>query len=143
MRERDIRLLVLIVVVAGLAIWVSLPQNPGIHIRLGSTAIDRNIEIHQGLDLQGGTRVLLEADVPEDQDVDADSMEAAKTIVENRVNGLGVTEPIVQGVGTRRISVELPGIEDPEAAIASLQETGLMEWVDAGTEFLPPGTKIT
>ena len=88
-------------------------------------------------------QVLLEADVPEDQAVDAESMAAARKIVESRVNGLGVTEPVVQGIGNRRILVELPGIEDPEQAIANLRETGLMEWVDTGAQFLPPGTVVT
>jgi len=142
MQQRDIRLLALIVVIAALAIWVAMPSNPGIHFRLGEKRIDREIKVHQGLDLQGGMQVLLEADLPADQDIDAESMEAARTIVENRVNGLGVTEPIVQSVGTRRVLVQLPGIDDPEAAIAILRETGLMEWVDTGAEYLEPGTKI-
>lgn len=143
MQQRDIRLLILIVVVAAVAIWVSLPSNPGIHLQLGDKSITRDIRVHQGLDLQGGMQVLLEADVPEDQAVDAESMAAARKIVESRVNGLGVTEPVVQGIGNRRILVELPGIEDPEQATANLRETGLMEWVDTGAQFLPPGTVVT
>ncbi len=142
MQQRDIRLLILIGVITGLAVWVAMPSNPGIHFRLGETRIDRDIRIYQGLDLQGGMQVLLEADVPADQDVEGESMEAARTIVENRVNALGVTEPIVQGVGSRRILVQLPGISDPEAAIATLRQTGLMEWVDTGIEYLEPGTTI-
>jgi len=142
MRSRDIRLLVLIAVVAGLAIWISLPTNPGLHISLGGKRIDREIKIYQGLDLQGGMQVLLEPDLPADQPVDAEAMEAARKIVENRVNGLGVVEPVVQAVGGRRILVELPGIKDPEAAVATLKQTGLMEWVDTGSEYLEPGTRI-
>jgi len=142
MQQRDIRLLILIVIVAVVAIWVSLPTNPGIHIAIGETTISRDIRVHQGLDLQGGMQVLLEADLPEDQTVDADAMAAARKIVENRVNGLGVTEPVVQGIGSRRILVELPGIEDPEQAVANLRETGLMEWIDTGAQYLPPGTVV-
>jgi len=142
MHQRDVRLLVLIAIIAGLAIWVAMPSNPGIHFRLGEKRIDREIKIYQGLDLQGGMQVLLEADLPAGQDIETQSMEAARSIVENRVNGLGVTEPIVQGVGSRRILVQLPGISDPEAAIATLRQTGLMEWVDTGAEYLKPGTEI-
>ena len=69
-------------------------------------------------------------------------MDAARGIVESRVNGLGVAEPVVQAVGGRRVLVELPGIQDPEAAVATLRQTGLMEWVDTGGQFLPPGTAI-
>jgi protein-export membrane protein SecD len=142
MRQRDIRLLVLIAIVTVLAAWVSWPNNPGIRLSLGGLTIDRDIETHLGLDLRGGMRVLLEASLPAQVEIDPEAMRAARNIVESRVNALGVTEPVVQSVGTRRILVELPGIEDPEAAVATLKETGLMEWVDTGGEFLPPGTVI-
>ncbi len=138
MQRRDIRLLILIVVIAGVAAWIAWPDNPGIHIG----RFTKEIKIWQGLDLQGGMQVLLEADVAEGQAVDSDAMEAAKTIVENRVNGLGVSEPVVQRVGNQRILVELPGIEDPDAAVAALRETGLMEWVDTGAIAYPPGTML-
>lgn len=142
MRQRDIQLLVLIVVMAAVAAWIVLPDNPGIHIHWGPINIDRDIKVHLGLDLQGGMQVLLEADVPEDFVVTKESMEAAKTIIENRVNGLGVTEPVVQVVGENRILVELPGIEDPDSAVETFKETGLLEFVDAGLTFLPPGSVV-
>ena len=142
MQQRDIRLLIMIVIIAALAAWVAWPTNPGLHIRIGNWSLDRDIEIAQGLDLQGGMQVLLEADVPADQTVASSAMDAARGIVESRVNGLGVAEPVVQAVGGRRVLVELPGIEDPEAAVATLRQTGLMEWVDTGGQYLPPGTPI-
>jgi protein-export membrane protein SecD len=123
-------------------IWVDLPSNPGIHIHLGPISIDRNIKVHQGLDLQGGIQVLLEADLPQGQEVDPGAMDAAKVIVKNRVDALGVTEPLVQSQGERRIIVELPGVKDPELAIATIRETGLLEFVNAGSTFLSPGTVI-
>ena len=46
------------------------------------------------------------------------------------VNGIGLTEAVVQQAGDRRIVVELPGETDPEAALATLQQTGLLEFVD-------------
>jgi preprotein translocase subunit SecD len=124
------------------AIWVDLPNNPGIHIHLGPINFDREIKVHQGLDLQGGMQVLLEADLPEGQEIDPGAMDAAKVIVKNRVDALGVTEPLVQSQGERRIIVELPGVKDPELAIATIRETGLLEFVDAGNTFLPPGTVV-
>ncbi|MGC9360495.1 MAG: protein translocase subunit SecD [Anaerolineae bacterium] len=138
MQPRDIRLLAVIAVLVAFAIWVALPDNPG--IRIGDW--ERDIRIHQGLDLQGGMQVLLEADLAEDQEVSADAMEATAKVVENRVNGLGVTEPVVQRVGSRRILVELPGIEDPETAVETLREMALMEWVDVGSQWLEPGTIV-
>ena len=142
MRQRDVRLLILIVAVAAFAAWVAWPDSPGIHVRLGSMKIDRDLDLRLGLDLRGGMQVLLEADLPAQQDVEAESMEAVRSIIESRVNGLGVTEPIVQSVGSRRVSVELPGVEDPEVAIATLKQTGLMEWVDTGARYIQPGTRI-
>ncbi|MFB0546676.1 MAG: protein translocase subunit SecD, partial [Anaerolineae bacterium] len=109
---------------------------------LGITRIDKDIKVHQGLDLQGGLQVLLEADVPEGEEIDRESMDAAKVIVENRVNGLGVTEPLVQTQGERRIIVELPGIENQDEAIATFRETGLLEFIDAGTTYLEEGTVV-
>jgi len=143
MRRQDRALLALIVVLAIAAIWIDWPTNPGLHIKLGPIKIDREIKIRQGLDLQGGLQVLLEADLPPGQSVDAEAMNAAKGIVENRVNALGVVEPLIQLQGGNRIIVELPGIEDPDLAIRTIGRTGLLEFVDAGNTPLEPGTLVS
>jgi preprotein translocase subunit SecD len=144
MHQRDINLLVFIILLSAVVFWIALPDNPGIHLSLGSLRIDRDLRLLLGLDLQGGLQVLLEADVPADQEAsfDARTMEAARVIVENRVNALGVTEPLVQLQGSRRIIVELPGIENPDQAIATLRETGLLEFVEAGRTPLREGQLI-
>jgi preprotein translocase subunit SecD len=142
LRERNVGLLIGVIALALAAIWVDLPTNPGLHIHLGPINFDRDIRVHQGLDLQGGLQVLLEADLPKGETIDTDAMDAAKVIVKNRVDALGVTEPLVQSQGERRIIVELPGVKDPELAIATIRETGLMEFIDAGSTFLPPGTVV-
>ncbi|MBI5292531.1 MAG: protein translocase subunit SecD, partial [Chloroflexi bacterium] len=76
------------------------------------------------------------------QSVDAEAMAATKRIVENRVNGLGVAEPLVQQSGDRRLVIELPGLANDEQALALLKQTGLLEFVDMGTTVLPVGTEI-
>ena len=93
--------------------------------------------IKQGLDLQGGTHVVLEAvDTPE-ATVNEDAVQRVVKIIERRVNELGLTEPIIQRQGERRIIVELPGVKDPDAAIALLGKTALMEFKDeSGTTVL-------
>ncbi|MEM7128165.1 MAG: protein translocase subunit SecD [Chloroflexota bacterium] len=83
-----------------------------------------------GLDLQGGTQVLLESDLPEGAELDDGAMSTAKTIVENRVNGLGVSEAIVQQQGETRIIVELPGVDNPDQAVQTIRATGQLEFVD-------------
>jgi protein-export membrane protein SecD len=140
MRDRNFNLLILILIIAGLAIWVVWPGHDT--LKLPFINATRDISVRQGLDLQGGTQVLLEADVPATTAVSAESMQAARNIVENRVNGLGVTEPLVQLQGDRRIIVELPGIKDPDQAIATFRQTGLLEFIDAGSTFLQPGTIV-
>jgi preprotein translocase subunit SecD len=49
----------------------------------------RSIRVHQGLDLQGGLQVVMEADLPEGQELSEGAMEAARIVVDNRVNGRG------------------------------------------------------
>ncbi len=128
-----LRWLVVIIVVTVVSIWMTLPNNPGIHLDFdgdGTDEISREIDVQPGLDLQGGLRVLLAAELPSDQITSSD-MQTARRIVENRVNALGVTEPVVQlQEGANRIVVELPGISDPDEAIATIRETGLLEFVD-------------
>ena len=68
-----------------------------------------------GLDLRGGSRTTLQAD-PQGQDVDIDAaLNAAKSIIENRINPFGVSESQVQRAGEDRLIVELPGVS-PETA---------------------------
>jgi len=142
MKQRIYWVLAAIAALTGLAIWLALPDHPGIHIGRGDNAFNREVRIHQGLDLQGGIQVLLEADLPEDTEVDAQAMSTARRIIEERVNGLGVTEPLVQLQGSRRIIVELPGLENEEQAISTIRQTGLMEFIDTGSVSLEPGTVV-
>jgi len=130
MKYRYVRYLIPILVLFGLAAWFALPGHPGIH--LGS--FQRDIDLVRGLDLQGGLRVLLEADLPESAQIESDRLQSARDIVENRVNALGVYEPLVQVAGDRRILVELPGVSDTETAIQAIQETALLEFVEIPAE---------
>jgi preprotein translocase subunit SecD len=58
------------------------------------------------------------------------------------VNGLGVSEPLIQTRGSDQIIVELPGVDDPQEAIAILQQTALLEIIDPLGQYLPPGTVV-
>ncbi len=142
MNQRNTILLVLIIVLTLVAAYIDLPNSPGLHIELGPISIHRDFDIKQGLDLQGGLQVLLEADLPPEEEIAPGAMDQVARIIDNRVNALGVVEPLVQTQGSRRIIVELPGAEDPEAAIATLRQTSLLEFIDAGFEFLPIGTRV-
>jgi preprotein translocase subunit SecD len=136
-------MLVGIVLVAAAAIYIAAPNSPGFHFRVFGLTVDQDFPIRQGLDLQGGIQVLLQADVPAGTTVDSDRMDAAVGVVENRVNALGVSEPLVQSAGNNRIVVQLPGIKNPDQAIQTIGQTGTLEFIDAGSTYLPPGTVVT
>jgi protein-export membrane protein SecD len=127
MRRSDFVWLIIVLLVVAGAIW--LVTSPNFPIRLG-------------LDLQGGLQVLLEADLPPDQEVTPEDLSTARVIIDRRVNALGVTEPLVQTEGSRRILVELPGVDDPQEALSLIQETALLEFVDTGDTPLPEGLCI-
>jgi protein-export membrane protein SecD len=99
-----------------------------------------NLPFHLGLDLQGGTHLVYEADttaVPEGEE--ASSVEGVRDVIERRVNAFGVAEPVVQtnqSAGKWRVIVELAGIKDVEAAIKMIGETPLLEFKEQNTE--PP-----
>lgn len=138
MRHR-VTISVIFLVILAAAIWIVLPNNPG--IKIGEN--QRTFETVLGLDLQGGMQVLLEADVPEDQEVNAQSLQDARTILENRSNGLGVSDVLFQVAGSRRIVGEFPGLTDTEQVVSVLKQTGQLEFVDFGDTFVEEGTVIT
>jgi preprotein translocase subunit SecD len=124
--SRTYRLLILIALILLFAIYINLPESPGIHF----AGINRDFNTRLGLDLVGGVQALLEADVPASQTIDPNDMSVAVQIVDNRVNALGVSEAVVQPAGSNRIVVELPGETDPAQALATIKQTGLLEFVD-------------
>ena len=98
--------------------------------------------IRQGLDLQGGTHVVLEAEDTEIAKVNDDAMQRVVTIMEKRINELGLTEPIVQREGTRRVIIELPGIKDPDSAIQTIGKTAMLEFKDEEGNTVLTGTDL-
>ena len=140
---------VLILLLAFVAAYLVIPQ--GHPAWLTDTLLfwrakeARTLEFQQGLDLSGGLQVLLVADLVEGQTLPAGALEGARQIVESRVNALGLTEPVVQVQGTERIIVELPGIENPEQAVDTIRETGLLEFAEipAGIADIQIGMVVT
>jgi preprotein translocase subunit SecD len=124
---------IIIVIVLGVDIIVNVPAKVQI--------LGWDWHIRQGLDLQGGMQVLLEADVPASQAVSSQSMDVVAQVIKNRVDALGVSENSVQVSLPRRIVVELPGYDKPEEAVKLIQNTALLEFVE--TQFrLEENTKI-
>ena len=98
--------------------------------------------IRQGLDLQGGTHVVLEAEDTDIAKVNDDAMNRVVTIMEKRVNSLGLTEPIIQREGERRVIIELPGVKDPDAAIKTIGKTAMLEFKDEEGNTVLTGTDL-
>ena len=96
------------------------------------------IPIKLGLDLRGGMYISLEPDESEGVQADVtDQMDRAVVIVRNRIDQLGIAEPNVQKEGARRITVELPGIDDPKRAEEVVGKTAYLQFkiTDMSQEF--------
>ena len=133
-RNRDSIVLVLILLITGLSLWINFaPDN---------NFLGRDVATRLGLDLQGGTQVLLKAQPQNDQAITADEMTTAARIIEQRVNGLGVSEAVVQKSGNDRIIVELPGVKEPAQAIQTIRSTGQLEFVDPVGQYLQTGQVV-
>lgn len=135
MRNQYIYVAIILLLFAG-SLFVALPLDHPAWLEEGlAPGVDTERDIRDltlGLDLKGGTQVLLEAEISEDQPLPEDALNSAKIIVEQRVNGLGLAEPTVQLQGERRMIVELPGVKNPDQAIETIRSTGQLEFVDLG-----------
>jgi SecD/SecF fusion protein len=87
-------------------------------------------KIRQGLDVQGGLSVVLQASKIDGTAPTTEEMEAAKQIVEQRVNLLGASEASVQIQGTNQLLVQIPGIVDQTQALGTIGTTGVLEFVN-------------
>jgi len=105
-----------------------LPGSPGINLNLFGNVFQRE-GFRLGLDLQGGTHLVLQADmsnVPENER--GDKLKGVVNIIERRINATGVNEPIVQAAGQDRVIVELAGIKDIEEAKNLIGKTARLDF---------------
>ena len=89
----------------------------------GAVALVVARPVRLGLDLQGGTQIVLEAQDTPRQQVDGDTASRTLEVLRRRVDALGVAEPTLQRSGDRRIIVELPGVADLEQALDVIGRT--------------------
>jgi SecD/SecF fusion protein len=89
----------------------------------GAVALVLTRPVVLGLDLRGGTQIVLEAQDTPEQKVDSDTASRTLEVLRRRVDALGVSEPTLQRSGDRRIIVELPGVADPEQALSVIGRT--------------------
>jgi preprotein translocase subunit SecD len=96
--------------------------------------------LNLGLDLRGGAHIVIEAIDTPGNPVTGDSIERLLTVIRNRVDQYGVTEPLIQKSGLHRVIVDLPGIQDPQAALDLIGRTAHLEFreVVSISEPAPP-----
>ena len=111
-----------------------------IAIITASIAIVILLPITLGLDLQGGSRLVLEAQPTETIKVTEDAVKGVVHVIRGRIDALGVREPLLQRKGRQQIIVELPGMKDPDRAIKVIGDTALLEFVEA--EWSPAGEEV-
>ena len=97
-------------------------------IAAGAFAYFERDGLNLGLDLKGGAHIVLQAkDTPETPLRD-DSIDRLLAVLRNRIDQYGVAEPIIQKSGTDRVIVDLPGIQDPAAALELIGRTAQMDF---------------
>ncbi|SDE96431.1 preprotein translocase subunit SecD [Thermoanaerobacter thermohydrosulfuricus] len=91
-----------------------------------------------GLDLRGGVYVLEEAQ----GNVTQDAINKAIAVIRNRVDALGVTQPVISQQGSNRIRVELPGMNDPDRAIEIIGKTAQLKFVGPDGQVILTGANV-
>jgi preprotein translocase subunit SecD len=134
--QRKYTYLLLILLLVVIAVLVDLPKTP----QAINTLLGREVQPVLGLDLRGGIQVLLQPS--SGFKASAVQLDDATKILENRSNALGVSEQVFQVIGTQYILGEFPGKTNTDQVVSILQQTGLLEFIDAGDTYLEPGTAV-
>ncbi|MBE9238076.1 protein translocase subunit SecD [Anabaena aphanizomenioides LEGE 00250] len=109
-KQRSLLALIIVLVIAGITVIATIP-------------------VPLGLDLRGGSQLTIQVKTTEEiKEITERELEAVQKVVEGRINGLGVSEPVIQTVGTDKILVQLPGVNDPEQAEKVLGGTAQLEF---------------
>ena len=141
----------------GLFILATLVATPSVPVKLPQIGVDTTVggyflhllggrltidlrDIKRGLDLQGGVKLTLRADMSKLADADRDkALESAREIISRRVDYLGVAEPKITTVKVGdeyRIEVEIPGIDDVKMAMDAIGQTAQLKFKTLPKELL-------
>ncbi|MGZ8378154.1 MAG: protein translocase subunit SecD [Gemmatirosa sp.] len=114
------------------SVWALFPRTVVERVKRNGVFVTdtvRRVPLKRGLDLQGGMHLTLEIDESKGAVANkGEALDRALRVVRNRIDELGVSEPVVQKVGTERIIVELPGVDDPVRAQAVVQKAAFLEF---------------
>lgn len=149
MSKHPRRILFFIIVLVLAAVYIDLPKlsvrgfnfshSPKI-----TNFLNRDLEPKLGLDLAGGVQLVMSADMNGVSTQDRESaLESAKNIIENRINALGVAEPVIQTAktgGQYRLIVELAGLKNIDEAVATVKKTAHLEFRTIKKNLPPEAT---
>lgn len=138
MKAKSTIIFILILTIVGSSTFLALNGA-----KIGKYEIIRAKDaIDLGLDLAGGVYVVLEAQTDAKGAELQRIMEQSKAIINERVNGLGVSEPNISIEGGNRIRVELAGIDDPQKAIELIGKTAQLQFVDPDKNVVLTGKNV-
>lgn len=109
---------------------------------LGSYMEPTKDKIKLGLDIKGGVYVVMEAQTDAKGEELTKLMEQTQAVIEQRVNEMGLAEPVVTVEGQKRIRVELPGAEDAEEAIKQIGKTAQLQFALADGTVVLDGSNV-
>lgn len=109
---------------------------------VGNKVDDIGKQLKYGLDINGGVYVLLEADTKATGTELTQIMNQTKTVLENRVNAMGISEATVSIEGNKRIRVEMPGVENAEEAISQIGRTAQLRFYLANGDMALTGDGV-
>ncbi len=96
---------------------------------IGSLIVISQIPARLGLDLKGGSQLTLQVNTTDKvESITPRVLEAVQRVVEGRINGLGVSEAVVQTAGNEQLVVQLPGVSDPQQAERVLGGTAQLDF---------------
>ncbi|MGE5404463.1 MAG: protein translocase subunit SecD, partial [Candidatus Saccharibacteria bacterium] len=104
------------------------------------TPIQNNINL--GLDLKGGLHVVMEAKEKPGTEITSDTIQKTISVLRNRIDKWGVSEPIIQTQGDRRVIVDLPGIKNPDHVAALIGKTAKLEFRDINGQLIVGGDNL-
>jgi len=132
MRNRGILTIALLcIVTVGLGFLSFFGIGPNQILGVGNISL--------GLDLRGGVTILYEADI---ENPSSEDMAAANNLMRRRLDERNYTEATTGREGTRQIRVNIPGVEDPERAVAEIGRTALLTFTDTEGNVLLTGAEV-
>ena len=113
MIKRDKWRLIVVVAVVAIAAFIAFPIQGKVRL---------------GLDLRGGVHIVLQAKETANNPVTNDSIERLLAVLRSRIDQYGIAEPVIQRQGDDRVAIDLPGVDDPEAALDLIGRTAVLEF---------------